>query len=333
MCAIIAVQGGVGVNTKLLLECAMFTEVFVSLLTLALMTRKRLLRDFMFLAAFLAVDTFENCISIPILFFRKGLGISKVLGYDIYFYSHWALFFVEYSLLLLVIYSVFRKAMKPLEGLHRAGKIVFRWIGGVSLALSLVMALGPHNSGREYIATLAGQMQQGISILILCLLLFVCFSTRYLGLTYRSQIFGVSLGLGIFATVSLVESAWFASSGAQTVYSPVYLFSALGGCVALLTWGTYFAMPEPERKMILLPTTSPFFLWNRISEALGDEPGFVAIAGFKPEMLAPAELTVFTAASKRVRERADEEERAKRESETARMAQQAMSMPLVAMPR
>lgn len=319
---------------KLLLEYAMFAEIFFGLGILILMMRKHLFRDFGFLAAFLAVDSFENSLSILLLYFRQHLGISKVLCYDIYFYSHWVLFFIEYSLLLLVIYSVFQHAMKPLEGLHRAGKIIFRWVGGVSLALSLVMAMGPHISGQFYIATLAGQMQQGISILILCLLLFVCFSTRYLGLTYRSHIFGVSLGLGIFATVSLVESAWYATGAGQTVYSPVYVVSALGTCAALLTWGTYFAMPEPERKMILLPTTSPFFLWNRISEALGDEPGFVAIAGFKPEMLAPAEVTVFTAASKRARERKVEEEILERELEASNTAvQQALSMHRIAMPR
>jgi hypothetical protein len=179
-------------------------------------------------------------------------------------------------------------------------------------------------------------MQQGVSVLILCLLLFVCFSTRYLGLTYRSHIFGVSLGLGIFATTSLIESAWFANGVGQTVYSPVYVFSALGACLAMMTWGGYFAVPAPERKMILLPTTSPFFLWNRISEALGDEPGFVAIAGFKPEMLAPAELTAFTAGSKRARERELEQERAARsdrEAEAAQAAHQAMGIHSIAMQR
>ena len=95
-------------------------------------------------------------------------------------------------------------------------------------------------------------------------------------------------------------------------------------------------MPEPERKMILLPTTSPFFLWNRISEALGDAPGFVAIAGFKPDMLAPAELTAFTAGSKRARERELEQERAaraERDAVAADAAQQAMGIHSIAMQR
>jgi hypothetical protein len=323
-------------DTKLLMEYSIFADLFITVGVLVVMANKRLLREFSFLVAFLAVNCVEDGISLPILFFRKHLGISKVIAYDIYFYSHWVISFAEYALLLLITYSVFRKAMKPLEGLHRAGKIVFRWVGGVSIALSMLLALGPHAAGASTFATLYSQVQQGLSVLTLCLLLFVCFATRYLGLTYRSHIFGVSLGLGVFAMVSLVEAAWTAGGTGQTVYSPVYVFSTLGSCAALLTWGTYFAMPEPERKMILLPTTSPFFLWNRISEALGDNPGFVAIAGFKPEMLAPAELTAFTAGSKRAREREIEQERAardQRESEVAEAAQHAMGIHSIAMQR
>lgn len=323
-------------DTKILLEYSIFANLIIGIGVLAVMSRKRLVRQFGFLAAFLVANTLECAISISILFFRKDLGISKVVAYEIYLVSHWALMFIEYGLMVMIIYSVFRQAMKPLEGLHRAGKIVFRWVGGVALALSIGIALGPHATGSIYVATLAGQAQQGISVLILCLLLFVCFSTRYLGLTYRSHIFGISLGLGVYATVSLVESAWISNSIGQTVYSPVFAFAALGACAGMLVWGTYFAMPEPERKMILLPTTSPFFLWNRISEALGDEPGFVAIAGFKPEMLAPAELAAFTAGSRRAREREIEAERtarAEREAEVAQAAQQAMNIHSIAMQR
>ena len=49
--------------------------------------------------------------------------------------------------------------------------------------------------------------------------------------------------------------------------------------------------------MILLPTTSPFFFRNRISEILGDAPGQVAVAGFSPDMLAPAEIEMLTSAT------------------------------------
>ena len=53
-------------------------------------------------------------------------------------------------------------------------------------------------------------MQRTQSILTFCLLLFVCFAIRPMGLSYTSRIFGVSLGLGIMATNDLVQSAWLA---------------------------------------------------------------------------------------------------------------------------
>jgi hypothetical protein len=324
------------VTTKLLLEYTMFAELLVALGTTALILRKRLTGAFSFVTAFLAVFSAEAAVSIATMYFRRDFGMSKEVSYGIYFSTHVVCFFVEHALLLLIVYGVFRSAMKPLSGLHKAGNVIFRWVCGVSVALSLGLVLAPHMSGQRYLVVLMSQVQEGISVLTLCLLLFVCFAIRYLGLTYRSHIFGVSLGLGIMSTASLIESAWYSTSAAQTnLYSSLYLFSALGSSLALLTWGAYFAMPEPERKMVLLPTTSPFFLWNRISEALGDEPGFVAVSGFKPDMLAPAELAVLTAASRRLREReaAARAEYAYEEFEAIPPVLQAQAMPPMAMQR
>jgi hypothetical protein len=313
------------VSTKVFLEYSLFAELIVASIIVAIMARKSLIVKFPWLTAFLGVTIVSTTVSILTLYFRaRLLGIPPRTAYNVFAATSWTAGAVQFLLVLLVIYGVFNQAMKPLQGLHRAGKVVFRWVYGVSLALVLGMAIGPHLSSGSYISTVTGQIQQGISVLTLCLLLFVCFATRYLGLTFRSHIFGVSLGLGIWAMVSLVETAWYSSIAAASPYSAVYLFSALGSCAALVTWGTYFALPEPERKMVLLPTTSPFFLWNRISEALGDEPGFVAIAGFKPDMLAPAELSVLKAASKRVREQ-------EAAANLAEANAQSMQLPLLAM--
>jgi hypothetical protein len=113
-------------------------------------------------------------------------------------------------------------------------------------------------------------------------------------LTFRSRIFGVSLGLGFYATVQLVSSAWSSLSANQSVYSPIHLLNTIGVIIGYSIWLTYFAMPEPERRMILLPTTSPYFFWNAVSEALGDHPGHVVVAGFTPSVLAKAELNLLT---------------------------------------
>jgi hypothetical protein len=294
--------------TKALLEYVEIAQAVFSIVLLLLMWRRGALRQFRALGAYLAVQGTALAITIPLLFFRKELHLNKVLAFDIYFWTYWLCYAAQTALLVFIIHSVFSIAMKPLDGLQQLGKIIFRWILAVSIVLSAVEVAGSvvswgGRSANEVVTAIASQVQQGVCVLTLCLLLFVCFAARPLGLTPRSHIFGVSLGLGFLASTNLVTAAWYTSSAAHSLYSPVYLISVGGGVASLIVWSVYFALPEPERRMILLPTTSPFFFWNKVSEALGDDPGHVAVAGFTPDMLAPGELTVLTAMSKAARER------------------------------
>jgi hypothetical protein len=289
-------------NTMLWLRDVTITECVLCFCVLGIAFYRRQAREFGPFMGLLGVRAVSTAILIPLLFFRQEIGLNIRTAYNIYFFTYWISAIVLGLMLVVVIYSVYNKAMKPLKGLQRIGKVIFRWVSVVSVAVSIAIAVGPHLSAGGHStsmvwAMMVSQIQQGTSVLTLCLLLFVCFAIRPLGLTLRSRIFGVTLGLGVTATTYLLQAAWLATVGARSVYSPIYLVSTIGSLIAVCIWGTYFALPEPERKMILLPTTSPFFTWNRISEALGDEPGFVAVAGFKPDMLAPAELKVLSSAA------------------------------------
>ncbi len=170
-----------------------------------------------------------------------------------------------------------------------------RWVAAISIAVALGVAFTPHLSGLKFMVAMVTQLQQTSSILTLCLLLFVCFAIRPMGLCYRSRIFGVSFGLGLMATFDLVKTAWMSNS--SQMYSSFNIINGVVMCLALCIWSAYFAFPEPKRRLIVLPTTSPFLRWNQISLALGDEPGFVAVGGIPPELFAPAELEVMRRAS------------------------------------
>jgi len=215
--------------------------------------------------------------------------------YIIYYYIYWASFAIESILALIIVYSIFRLAMAPLKGLQSLGMLVFRWAAVISVAVALGSAFAPGLAGKDLLTIGVTQLQRTQGILTLCLLIFVCFAIRPMGLSHRSRIFGVSLGLGIIATNDLVQSAWIAHTPRMTT-----AYSMINGvviCVTLMLWTAYFALPEPKRRIIVLPTTSPFLRWNQISLALGDSPGFVAVGGVPPELFAPAELEVMRRAS------------------------------------
>jgi hypothetical protein len=277
-----------------LLSQLQYVEPILCGLLVYFLVRAKAVRQFVYLFALLCVRLTCSFICIPLLTF-SGHGIERHLAYQIYFYVYWASFALEAILSLLVIYSIFKLAMAPLKGLQTLGMLVFRWVAAISVAVAIGVAVTPHLSGIKFMVAMITQLQQTSSILTLCLLLFVCFAIRPMGLSYRSRIFGVSLGLGMLATVSLVNAAWLTHS--PNMYSTISLINVFAVTLTLMTWSAYFAFPEPKRRIIVLPTTSPFLRWNQISLALGDDPGYVAVGGIPPELFAPAELEVMRRAS------------------------------------
>ena len=225
--------------------------------------------------------------------------IERHVAYRLYFYTYWSSFALESIVSLYVVLGIFQLAMAPLPGLRKLGMLIFRWAVAISVALALIVGASPHESGRLLVLSFVMQLQQISSVLTLCLLLFVCFAIRPMGLTFRSRIFGVSFGLGLISACNLSQSAWIAHS--PHLDSIINIVASLVGCATLCVWSAYFSLPEPKRRIIVLPTTSPFLRWNQISEVLGDEPGFVAVAGIPPEVFAPAELEIMARASAKMR--------------------------------
>jgi hypothetical protein len=283
-----------------IVEILSYLEPLSCLAVLLIMQWRNLIRSFKPLAAFLVTRVVSFAMLMPLDVLAHRHILTRATAYHIYFYGYWASYALEAMLGFFVIYSIYSLSMEPLQGLQRLGNLMFRWAAGIAVALAVTIALGPHVTSAKFIVQAVGQLQQTQSILTLCLLLFVCLAIRPMGLSYRSRIFGISLGLGISAATDLVYSSWFFHFD-KNMYSSMSVVKSIAICLTIAVWGAYFAIPEPKRRMIVLPTTSPFLRWNQISMALGDAPGFVALGPITPDMFAPAELEVMRRASAKMR--------------------------------
>ncbi len=288
---------GMPVSIREVLSLLGYAEVACCVLALGLMYWRRLLAQYRPLALFLVTRILSFAICEPVQHMaRKQL--SAHTAYNIYFYTYWVSYAIEAILGFFIILGIYKLAMAPLQGLQRLGMLMFRWAGAIAVAIAVTVAMGPHVTSVKFMSSAVTQLQQTQSILTLCMLLFVCLAIRPMGLSYRSKIFGVSLGLGMLATMDLVGAAWL--SHYHNMYSSYSVINGAVVCLTLCVWMGYFAIPEPKRRMIILPTTSPFLRWNQISLALGDAPGFVAVGEVSPEMFAPAEVEVMRRASQKM---------------------------------
>ena len=298
-CAIVVRGRALRMNQVTLVSCLMYLEPVACVCALAMMYWRRQWAQFRPLALLLAVRVGFFCIGTCVIYIGRHHPLWERSVYYFYFYLYWFCYAIEAILGFFVISGVFSLAMAPLKGLERLGRLMFHWAGGVAIALALGTAFGPHITANTFLARAVTELQQTQSILTLCMLLFVCLAIRPMGLSHRSKIFGVCLGLGLIATSDLIGSAWL--SHMKSLYS---IYNILGGVSILLgisIWIGYFAIPEPKRRMIVLPTTSPFLRWNQISAALGDDPGYVVVGEFTPDMFAPAEVEIMRRATLKMR--------------------------------
>ncbi len=279
---------------KAIVHLLTYSSTALCALLVIVLVRAKAARQYIYLMALLSVKCISTTACVVLLDLARHNPEAGGI-YKIYFYNYWGSYALEAALALMVIYSIFKLAMDPLPGLKKLGMLIFRWVGAISAAVALGVAFTPHASGIKFLIATITQFQQTAGVLTLCLLLFVCFAIRPMGLSYRSRIFGVSLGLGMLATASLCTAAMISHSG--NMYTALSLVAVFAENFALLTWSAYFIFPEPQRKMILLPTTSPFLRWNQISMVLGDEPGYVALGEVTPDVFAPAELEIMRRAS------------------------------------
>src|SRR5450756_1952003 len=171
-------------NTHLFVHMLSYLDPVFCAFVLMALTRSGSARKFPSFAAFLVVRLVS---SIGLLAFVQltNRGIERHLAYRLYFYTYWLSYAVEAILSLVVIYSIFKLAMAPLKGLATLGILVFRWAAAISVAISLGIAVGSNSTGLKFVSATVTQLQQTTSILTLCLLLFVCFAIRPMGLTYK----------------------------------------------------------------------------------------------------------------------------------------------------
>ncbi len=202
--------------------------------------------------------------------------VSGVHAYYIYFYVYWVSFGVGAILILRVLHEMFRHAVRSIPGVQKLGEPIFFWAITVSVILAFASGVTPHTTGMSLLLASAQVLMRSQSVLALCMLTFLAFASQTLGVSFRSRIFGVTFGFGIMATSDLLLTAFTWSHGNLASYFNVAHEVIYLGAIAL--WSAYFLQPEPARRLVTMPVSSPLMRWNDVAQTLGNPAGQVAVS-------------------------------------------------------
>jgi hypothetical protein len=226
---------------------------------LVVMVRRRIYRQF---PVFFAYTAFEVCQFVVLFAMDRSAAVSA----EAYAYAFgWALA-VSTALRFGILREILAHLFRDYAAFGKFGRPIFRSATVVLLfaALALAVYTGGNNANGVMLAVhvadrTASILQCG---LLMCLFLF----STYLGLSWRNHVFGIALGLGIFASVELIVSSMRAQF--TLPYSADLLtMGTYHGCVLL--WIFYLWAPERRSQFDLraLPNTD-LEIWNRELERL-----------------------------------------------------------------
>lgn len=230
--------------------------------------KKGLHRRFKAMAVYLGLRVFSMPIQLAFLYALSKPWGNTPFYFRAYFGCFWAVYMASAIVLFFVCVEIFRSVLSAFTGLMRLGTVVFRWAAFVSLVVSLTSVSFTHVQNSTFlIPDISIAVMRAVSILVLCLLAFLCLSMNALRISPRDLPFGIALGFGLMSANDFILGTLLSRNA--SLNSPLQFANEGLILLTLCVWVTYVALPEPARQPVVLPANSTIYRWNEIAAALG----------------------------------------------------------------
>jgi hypothetical protein len=204
------------------------------------MLRQKLHRTFPIFFWYIAFQIFSFCWLFPLH------QLSNDQRYYVaYFYLYWAFSAVNLVLGFMIIHEVFLDVFRPYHTLKDLGSVMFKWAALVMLLVAFVVAASNSGQDMEPILQAITTVQRCVRVAQCGLVLFLIVFSRYLGVSWRQQSFGIALGLGGAAAIELGTLALFAGSPMSQV--TLHVINLVSYNIAIIVWFGYVWLECPVR--------------------------------------------------------------------------------------
>jgi hypothetical protein len=238
-------------NTKV--QLLWLSHPALELLLAAVMLWRKLHRKF---------PVFFSYIIFQVASFAALYPIQQSGNYDLYFYTFWIGAIISLAIGFKVIHEIFLDVFHPYHTLRDLGTVLFKWATLVMFFVALVVAAASP-AGQSPIVEAVVTVQRCVRVIQCGLILFLLVFSKYLGVSWRQQSFGIALGFGGFASIELAANAL--NSGGQINNLTVGFLDTATYTCAILVWLGYAVLKASSREA---PTN--LLMSQRWEQSLGD---------------------------------------------------------------
>jgi hypothetical protein len=198
----------------------------------------------------------------------NSVGMYLLLGHPVSFaYTFWVSEVVGMLLGLFVVYELFKNLFASYDALRRLASNIFYWVLLVLVIVGGVVAY-VHSAveGHRFVAAFL-VVEESVRIIEVGLIVSLFLFAGAFGLHWRQSVFGIALGLGIFATVELLGITMRAHFGIATTPA-LNIARGLSFDASLLVWMGYLLVPERVTNQTAVPQRGQLEQWNQAVKEL-----------------------------------------------------------------
>jgi len=193
--------------------------------------------------------------------FEAGITYALFENKKAYFCAFWICEAIGIVLGLAVVREIFTKVFSPHPALRKLATIIFRVavIALVLLACAVIYVQSASATGLVNAVLLAAEAARLVEV---GLIMFLFLSSSVFGLHWRQNVFGIALGLGMFAAVDLITVTLIGHMGSTTQLA-FKLVRGISFSTSLLIWLGYLLVPERATSSGELPKKAQLEQWNQ----------------------------------------------------------------------
>jgi hypothetical protein len=195
-------------------------------------------RKFKFFSGYVLTQLLTFAIMFPNLWHRHNYAAT--------FYIYWSFQAISVAFGFGVIHEVFVDVFRSFHTLRDLGTVLFKWAGLVMLLVAGVVSVSTNSTDMPPWMQAIITTQRCVRIIQVGMILFLLFFAQYMGVSRRTQSFGIALGFGSFAMVELALVASWVGNHLGNPWMSMVNMAAYN--ISLMVWLGYCSLKSPVRE-------------------------------------------------------------------------------------
>jgi hypothetical protein len=161
-----------------------------------------------------------------------------------------------------IVNEIFTTVFRSYPSLQEFGRMVFQWATVVLMIMAVVLVAYASGNETDQAWAAVNVVDRTVSIVQCGLLVLLVLLSRFLSFSWRSYVFGIALGLGIFASAELGVSAVRAQVTGMAANDLLTLFTMGVYHCCVLFWIVTLLLPERRLSRVSALPAHNLDHWN-----------------------------------------------------------------------